>query len=201
MKKNIENSDMPISSPTMLAPRRVRFRKIENGISGSRWRRSIATNAISSTTAAARQTIVRVAPQPTLTASTTAYTSSASPPVTATAPGMSKELPASSRRLSRRIRGANAAAAIPIGTLTNSTQRQFSPLVRIPPSSTPAAPPAPATAPQMPERAVALGPVGERGGDDRQRGGGDDRGAQALDRAGGDQPRLGLRQAAGQRGE
>ena len=51
------------------------------------------------------------------------------------------------------------------------------------------------------ERAVALGPVGERGGDDRQRGGGDDRGAQALDRAGGDQPRLGLRQAAGQRGE
>ena len=72
MKKNIENSDMPIRSPTMLAPRRVRSRKIENGISGSRWRSSIATNAISSTTAAARQTIVRVAPQPTLTASTTA---------------------------------------------------------------------------------------------------------------------------------
>ena len=38
MKKNIENSDMPISSPTMLAPRSVRRRKIENGISGSRWR-------------------------------------------------------------------------------------------------------------------------------------------------------------------
>ena len=35
MKKNIENSDMPISSPTMLAPRRVRSRKIENGTSGS----------------------------------------------------------------------------------------------------------------------------------------------------------------------
>ena len=48
MKKNIENSDMPISSPTMLAPRRVRSRKIENGTSGSRWRSSIATNAISS---------------------------------------------------------------------------------------------------------------------------------------------------------
>ena len=72
MKKNIENSDMPINSPTMLALRRVRFRKIENGTSGSRWRRSIATNAISSTTAAARQAIVRVDPQPTLTASTTA---------------------------------------------------------------------------------------------------------------------------------
>ena len=51
------------------------------------------------------------------------------------------------------------------------------------------------------ERAVALGAVGERGGDDRQRGGRDDRGAQALDRAGGDQPRLRLRQAAGQRRE
>ena len=38
----------------------------------------------------------------------------------------------------------------PIGTLTNSTQRQLRPLVRMPPSSTPAAPPAPATAPQMP---------------------------------------------------
>jgi hypothetical protein len=31
MKKNIENSDMPSSRPTRLAPRRVRRRKIENG--------------------------------------------------------------------------------------------------------------------------------------------------------------------------
>ena len=72
MKKNIENSDMPISRPTMLAPRRVRSRKIENGTSGSRRRNSIATNAASSSAATIRQTIVRVAPQPTLTASTTA---------------------------------------------------------------------------------------------------------------------------------
>ena len=73
MKKNIENSDMPISSPTTLAPRSVRRRKIENGISGSRWRSSITTNAISSTTAPRPgSTIVRVDPQPTLTASTTA---------------------------------------------------------------------------------------------------------------------------------
>ena len=72
MKKNIENSDIPISSPTMLAPRRVRSRKIENGISGSRWRISIATNAISNTTAAGQRRIVTVEPQPSLTASTTA---------------------------------------------------------------------------------------------------------------------------------
>ena len=72
MKKNIENSDMPISSPTMLAPRKVRFRKIENGINGSVARRSITTKAISSSTAAARQAMIRLDPQPTLTASTTA---------------------------------------------------------------------------------------------------------------------------------
>ena len=48
MKKNIENSDMPTNRPTMFAPRSVRSRKIENGISGLRCARSIATNATSS---------------------------------------------------------------------------------------------------------------------------------------------------------
>ena len=42
MKKNIENSDMPSSRPTMSAPRSVRRRKIENGISGCRCRDSIS---------------------------------------------------------------------------------------------------------------------------------------------------------------
>ena len=72
MKKNIENSDMPISRPTMLAPRSVRWRKIEKGIKGSFWRSSMTTNAIKSSTAAARNASVLVDPQPTLTASTTA---------------------------------------------------------------------------------------------------------------------------------
>ena len=53
----------------------------------------------------------------------------------------------SSARLSTSVREASSAATSPIGTLTNSTQRQLSPLVRIPPSSTPAAPPALANAP------------------------------------------------------
>ncbi len=53
MKKNIENSDIPISRPTMLAPRSVCRRKIENGTSGWRWRSSTATNAASSRTAPA----------------------------------------------------------------------------------------------------------------------------------------------------
>ena len=45
MKKNIENSDAPTRSPTMLAPVNVRDRKIRNGINGASDRSSIATNA------------------------------------------------------------------------------------------------------------------------------------------------------------
>jgi hypothetical protein len=72
MKKNIENSDMPISSATVSAPRKVRRRKIENGISGARWRSSIARNTASSSAAPAILATVAVEPQPTLTASTSA---------------------------------------------------------------------------------------------------------------------------------
>ena len=71
MKKNIENSDMPISSPTMLAPRSVRRRKIENGTRGWRWRSSITANAASRTAAPADATAWSD-PQPTSAASTTA---------------------------------------------------------------------------------------------------------------------------------
>ncbi len=70
MKKNIENSDIPISSPTMFAPRRVRRRKIENGIRGWRWRLSMIKKATSRTAAPARRSSVVVDPQPTLTVST-----------------------------------------------------------------------------------------------------------------------------------
>ena len=71
MKKNIENRDMPISSPTMFAPRSVRRRKIENGSKGWRWRSSITTNAISRPAAPARRASVAVDPQPALTVSMT----------------------------------------------------------------------------------------------------------------------------------
>ena len=50
------------------------------------------------------------------------------------------------------------------------------------------------------ERLVALGAVGEEGGDDREGGGSDDRGAEALGRAGGDQLALGRGEAGRQRG-
>ena len=71
MKKNIENRAMPISSPTMSAPRSVRSRKIENGIKGWRWRSSITTNTPSRTAAPARRASVAVDPQPALAVSTT----------------------------------------------------------------------------------------------------------------------------------
>ena len=47
---------------------------------------------------------------------------------------------------------------IATGTLTNSTQRQFRPLVSTPPSSTPAAAPEPATAPQIPSALLRSAP-------------------------------------------
>jgi hypothetical protein len=64
MKKNIENSDMPISSPTMFDPRSVCSLKIENGTSGCALRRSITTKAASRPIAIAPSRIVSAEPQP-----------------------------------------------------------------------------------------------------------------------------------------
>ncbi len=50
------------------------------------------------------------------------------------------------------------AAASPIGVLTNSTHSQPAYLVSTPPSSTPAAPPEPATAPQTPSALLRSAP-------------------------------------------
>ena len=97
-------------------------------------------------------------------ARTRAYTRAESPAVTVTAPGKSKLRRAGSARLSEMSHGVRRIAPIPIGTFTNSTERQPSALVRTPPDSTPAAAPAPATAPQtasalllsLPSRKVAV---------------------------------------------
>ena len=72
MKKNIENSDMPMRRAIVSAPRSVRRRKIENGISGWRPRRSMTRNAASRTTAPAILASVAADPQPAFTASTIA---------------------------------------------------------------------------------------------------------------------------------
>ncbi len=60
--------------------------------------------------------------------------------------------------LSRTKRGASTAASRPIGTLTNSTHSQPAHSVSMPPSSTPTAPPAPASAPQMPSALLRSAP-------------------------------------------
>ena len=72
MKKNIENSDMPISRPTTLDPRSERSRKIENGTSGWRDAFSMTANSPSSPSDSAPSTSVCVDVQPALLASTRA---------------------------------------------------------------------------------------------------------------------------------
>src|SRR3954454_7032408 len=71
---------------------------------------------------------------------------------------MSKCLRAADTRLSASSAGAMAAAARPIGTFTHRTHSQPRPSVSTPPSSTPAAPPEPATAPQMPSARLRSAP-------------------------------------------
>ncbi len=91
----------------MLAPRSVRRLKIENGTSGRLLRSSITTNAASRTAAPTSRRIVAVDVQPALSASTSAKTSSASPAVTANAPGRSNVRSSSSPEVdSLRRRGA-----------------------------------------------------------------------------------------------
>ncbi len=70
--------------------------------------------------------------------------------MTVTAPATSKVSGRSCARLSAIRRGARNTAPTAIGTFTNSTQRQVRYSVRMPPSSTPTAPPEPATAPHTP---------------------------------------------------
>ena len=60
--------------------------------------------------------------------------------------------------LGQQARREDAAAARPIGTLTNSTHSQPAYSVSMPPSSTPAAPPEPATAPQTPSALLRSAP-------------------------------------------
>jgi hypothetical protein len=70
MKKNMLNSDIAMSSETTFAPRSVRLRKIENGTSGWRWRRSMTTKAARMTSDRAPSPSVFVEPQPAWLAST-----------------------------------------------------------------------------------------------------------------------------------
>ena len=89
-------------------------------------------------------------PHPCCVARVIPYTSSISPDVIVAAPAMSKYRSGRSARLSRTSTGVTAMTAAPTGTLTKKIHGQLKALVSAPPSSTPAAPPLPATAPQIP---------------------------------------------------
>ena len=115
-------------------------------------------NPASSTKAATNRPIVRGAVQEWSTVCTSAYTSTDMPAVARIAPSRSNERVAPSTLLSRRYTGAAAITARPTGTLMKKIHDQFSSWVRIPPSSTPAAPPEPAMAPQIPSALLRSGP-------------------------------------------
>ena len=113
---------------------------------------------------------------------------------------MSKVRFSASEWLSRIRRGASIAAPIPIGTLTHRTHSQ--PDVLGEDAAEEHAGRATGSRDGAPdaERLVALGSVLEGRGDDGERGRREQRGAEALDRPGGDQRALGLGEAAGQGG-
>ena len=158
MKKNIENSDMPISSPTMLAPRsgpqpedrerhqRIALAQLDRH---ERDQQHHGRGQADDRPGRAPADVDRV---------DDGVHEQRQPGGDGHRAGDVERVAGRLRaRLSPSMRGASAAAISPIGTLTNSTQRQLSPLVRIPPSSTPAAPPAPGDRAPDAERAVALG--------------------------------------------
>ena len=160
-RKNCENTAAPISSPARLEPDSVRERNIRIGSSGACERSSMATKATISAAEAASSAIVSVVPQPCWTARVIAYTSSISPPVIEMAPGTSKCRWVTPATLSRTSRGVSASTSAPTGTLMKKIQDQSSELVSAPPSSTPAAPPLPETAPQIPSAKLRSLPSGK----------------------------------------
>ena len=186
----------------MLAPVSVRSAEDPGTArAATSWRARSARSAASSTTASAEQPDrLRRAPAGVVGVDQRVDERATRPAVTETAPATSKWR-APSVRDSGSSREAMSAAATPIGTLTNSTHSQPAHSVSMPPSSTPAAPPEPATAPQTPSALLRSAPSVEGRGDDRQRGRREQRGAEALDGAGGDQPAVRLREAAGERGD
>ena len=148
----------PSISPTAFAPVSVRMRKIPNGTSGAVARNSQRTNAARMTREAIRSPIVRPVPHPTSGAFEIAYTSSARPPVTLTAPVASKRRCPRSAWLSGTIGRVSAKTSAPTGTLTKKIHSQPRYLVRIPPSNTPTAAPDPPSAPQMPSALLRSAP-------------------------------------------
>ena len=144
---------------------------------------------------------VDAAPQPVSVVRTMPSTSSDRPTVAVTAPARSKLRVRSGLRPSATSRWVASAAAIPIG---NVDEQNPAPIERVGEHAAEQHTGGAArSAHRTPDAdgAVAGRALGEGGGEDRQRRGGDHRAAETLDRPSGDQHALAARQPAGQRGE
>ena len=184
----------------MFAPTSVRSRKIDSGIAASRDRASQTTKPASRTSDAAKKANVSAEPQPYLFACVIAYTSVTRPPVTSAAPGRSK-LRAFASRLSSSSIGArrkrdHADRGVDVEDPLPAQQVREDPAEQDAGDGAERADRAPGA-----EGRVALGALRERRREDRQGGGGDDRRAEALDRAGADERALAPREAGQQRGD
>src|SRR5581483_7254449 len=155
--KKFANVTPPRNRLETFAPATVLTRKMRNGISGSWTRDSITRNATINAAATASRPSVHAVPQPCDGAFETAYTSSASPAVTVTAPAQSGRT-WRSERLSRTKRGARTNASAPTGTLTKKIHSQPRYFVSTPPASTPTAAPPPPIAPQIPSALLRSAP-------------------------------------------
>ena len=120
------NIAVPTQSMIRFAADRSRLWKIRSGISACLLRDSIITNETSSTTLAASETTTLVSPQcetplGLVAALDRPNTRAASPSVLVIAPGRSNRR--GFRAVSANAGRATRATTMPIGTLTNNTQR------------------------------------------------------------------------------
>src|SRR5215472_846991 len=144
-KKNSPNIEVPMHKRMRFAPDRLELRNIRSGSSACLLRDSMSTNAPSRTTEAASDATTFASPQCetpfwVVAALDRPKTSAVRPPVPVIAPGRSKRPVC--RSDSDSTRGASRATRMPMGTFTNSTQRQDAYVVSKPPKIRPmAAPP------------------------------------------------------------
>ena len=177
----------------MFAPVSVRLRKIPNGTSGAGERSSTNTNARDQRRPRAPEAErLRRAPARVVGVDERVDEQRQA--------GGDRERARDVEAARRRVAALGAAAAarrtrrraVTIGTLTNRTHSQPRPSVRTPPSSTPTAPPEPATAPQTPSALLRSAPSVKVVVRIASAAGREQRAAEALQRAGGDQLALGL---------
>ncbi len=158
--KKVENITAAISSDTMFAAATARMRKIENGTSGANVRVSQTTKPARIAIATPPAIAVSTEIQPTSGAFEIAYTSSARPPVTESAPNASRRRWSRSAWLSRTIGRVSDRTRAPTGMFTKKIHSQPRYFVRMPPKRTPAAAPDPPSAPQIPSALFRSAPSG-----------------------------------------